>query len=599
MVKAAYRPSGSSIGGSTDRNELHDVACRELAEVCGVINAGHGQMVRLMADVLADDAWTGAGILSPHHWLTWKTSLSRQAASAVINLAKRSGELGATVAALCEGRISLESAGLIARYVPAEYEHSALELSEVATVSQLRRSVSRYYFDIEKPEREPEPAPEPPSAAPDPPSSSSSGSDEGLGGPDDEDKAPTPTGDDGAGEPEGEGADRGGSATSDGGAGAGPGASGSGDRCCHRHEPTGMQGGRYVWPSGRPIEERRDLTMGDGENGWYASIHLPEDLAAVFEGAVRARRDDLYRAAEKGLGPSDPRPRVTLVDALMSIMEGSLEEASAKRPGTDRYLIHAHLTGAPGGGNSLQLHLGATLPHHLRRLYTCDGNIRPVLETDGISVNIGRLHRIVSRRVRRLIEHRDGGCAVPGCGKRHALEVHHIWHWEDGGLTTTDNLLTLCRFHHRLHHLGHLRIWGDADGPRYTPDGVQFADASGRPLLPVGVAVCPAAGESLEKSARNVGLDPVGFESALGERVDYSQVFFSRRRPAPPGTPTRPPAPPPGGSPGSGDPPSSGPPDADRPPSGSSARNPGSNGRPAGGLPGADDDRSRLDPPAA
>jgi hypothetical protein len=469
--EAPGRPAWSerSGAGNHENHELHEVACRELAEVCGVLNAGHGRMVRLVADVLAAGAWSGVGVHSPHQWLMWKASLSRQAASAVINLAKRSTELAATARALCEGWISLETAGLIARYVPAEYEASVLEVASVLTVRQLRRSVSRYHFDFEHPRPAPDGA------------------------------APGSSND-----------------TVDGGSG-----------------PVGMQGGRLVRPSGEPVEERSEISMGSTDGGqWRASINLPPDLGATFEAALNARRHELYRRAEEELDPNDPRPRITLVDALMSIMEGSLRESDAAMPGTDRYLVHAHLVAAPGGGNALDLHLGATLPHHLRRLYMCDGKIRPVLETDGIPANVGRNQRIVSRRLRRLIEHRDGGCSVPGCGRVRGLEVHHVVHWEDGGLTTTDNLLTLCRRHHRMHHLGQLQIHGNADGPRHTPSGVRFADSRGRPLEPVGVPVAPPSDEPLVDSAARLGIDPEGFESALGERADYSQIFFSPSRPA-------------------------------------------------------------------
>ena len=32
------------------------------------------------------------------------------------------------------------------------------------------------------------------------------------------------------------------------------------------------------------------------------------------------------------------------------------------------------------------------------------------------------------------------------------MDAHHIHHWTDGGETSLDNLITLCRYHHRLLH---------------------------------------------------------------------------------------------------------------------------------------------------
>jgi len=474
---------------------LHDVASSELADLCGLANAAHGRMVEVVADALAEDAWDGAGILSPKHWVTWQTGMTDVMAADVVRLAKRRHELTATVTALRDGRISLASAGLIARYVPTDYELGVLDLALILTVRQLRRSVTRYHFDLDRPE----PPPPPPAPADPSGDSSDSGTDDGP--------SPDPEGgsdDDGADD---------GSDDTDAGAG-GP-------------EPDGMQGGRPL-TGGRPIEERRDLSCGtDDHDTFWLNAHLPADQGEVVRAALRARRDDLYREACQGLPEDAPRPTVTLADALVSLAEGALAGGAAAMPGNDRYLVHAHLTASPGGGNDLQLHLGATLPHHLRQLYTCDCRIRPVLETDGVPVNVGRLQHIVSRRVRRLIEHRDGGCTVPGCPRTSGLEIHHIIHWEDGGLTTTSNLVTLCRQHHRAHHLGLLGITGNADHPHHTPEGVTFTNRWGHRLQPGAAPRPPATGHSLGEVAARAGLSPDPYQHALGERLDHSAVTFN------------------------------------------------------------------------
>ena len=98
--------------------------------------------------------------------------------------------------------------------------------------------------------------------------------------------------------------------------------------------------------------------------------------------------------------------------------------------------------------------------------------ITPVLLHAGVPVSVGRSQHIVPDRTRRVVEHRDGGCRVPGCTARHFLEVHHIIHWDDDGPTDTWNLICLCPHHHRLHHQGKLGIVGNAD----TPGGVTFTD---------------------------------------------------------------------------------------------------------------------------
>ena len=48
---------------------------------------------------------------------------------------------------------------------------------------------------------------------------------------------------------------------------------------------------------------------------------------------------------------------------------------------------------------------------------------------------------------------RDRGCRFPGCDRPPAwTEGHHILHWTDGGRTELENLVALCRLHHRAVH---------------------------------------------------------------------------------------------------------------------------------------------------
>ncbi len=87
------------------------------------------------------------------------------------------------------------------------------------------------------------------------------------------------------------------------------------------------------------------------------------------------------------------------------------------------------------------------------------------------------------QRVRKLypIFERDGWlCAVPGCSARRNLHAHHIIFRSHGGSDDSENLTTLCAFHHqRGVHGGTVRITGQA------PDGLLFelGVREGRPPL--------------------------------------------------------------------------------------------------------------------
>ena len=93
--------------------------------------------------------------------------------------------------------------------------------------------------------------------------------------------------------------------------------------------------------------------------------------------------------------------------------------------------------------------------------------------------------RTVNSQLRRALEARDRGCRFPGCGARFT-EAHHVVHWQDGGETTLDNCLLLCRRHHRAVHEGAVTVCLDVNGQVvfFTPKGKALAGAPPRRLPP-------------------------------------------------------------------------------------------------------------------
>ncbi len=69
-------------------------------------------------------------------------------------------------------------------------------------------------------------------------------------------------------------------------------------------------------------------------------------------------------------------------------------------------------------------------------------------------MSVGRKTRTVPPAIRRALQRRDRGCRFPGCTCTRYVDAHHIHHWADGGATHIDNLVLLCRHHHRLVHEG-------------------------------------------------------------------------------------------------------------------------------------------------
>ena len=120
-------------------------------------------------------------------------------------------------------------------------------------------------------------------------------------------------------------------------------------------------------------------------------------------------------------------------------------------------------------------------PRTARRL-SCDASLVTVLEDEaGKVLNVGRRSRTVPAHIRRALLERDGVCRYPGCHESRYVDAHHIKHWAEGGETSLENLVTLCRFHHRQLHRGcyDVRMEGvSAETPDNEPRP-EFFGASG------------------------------------------------------------------------------------------------------------------------
>ena len=75
--------------------------------------------------------------------------------------------------------------------------------------------------------------------------------------------------------------------------------------------------------------------------------------------------------------------------------------------------------------------------------------------------------------IRRALKRRDGGCRFPGCTCTRFVDAHHIRHWADGGETSMNNLVLLCRRHHRLVHEEGFGVQAASSGAAWftRPDG--------------------------------------------------------------------------------------------------------------------------------
>jgi hypothetical protein len=98
---------------------------------------------------------------------------------------------------------------------------------------------------------------------------------------------------------------------------------------------------------------------------------------------------------------------------------------------------------------------GQRLSRTTIEMILCDCYISRVITAGRSNVlDVGRLTRTVSNAVWTALVVRDGHCQENGCtlGPGHC-EAHHVDYWEHGGRTDLENLILLCRYHHKQRHV--------------------------------------------------------------------------------------------------------------------------------------------------
>jgi hypothetical protein len=166
-------------------------------------------------------------------------------------------------------------------------------------------------------------------------------------------------------------------------------------------------------------------------------------LGAVVDAEARSRGED------------DRTPAQRRADALGEICRqwldrGDRPTVAGERPHLTVTVGAEALSGAPAS----ELDHTGPVSRQIARRIACDASVmRVVMAGRSEPVDVGRKTAVVPPAMRRAVIVRDRHCRFPGCDRpHHWCDAHHVDHWADGGPTATDNLLLLCRRHHRLVH---------------------------------------------------------------------------------------------------------------------------------------------------
>ena len=279
--------------------------------------------------------------------------------------------------------------------------------------------------------------------------------------------------------------------------------------------------------------EARELTCYFDDDGMLVlrGRMTPED-GAVFMKAVEAMvaaQNPCVVAEEDAANLSEKTFPQKRVDALLALAEqamSTMEEGLQPLSSADKYQVVVHIE--RGNEHQCSIESGA---HHLplspataRRL-CCDASLVPVLEdSSGNVLNVGRKTRAVPPSIRRALQIRDQSCRFPGCCESRYVDAHHVQHWCDGGETRLDNLVLLCRHHHRLLHQEGYEIvkHGEQRFEFLTPAGSAMPTA----LAPQFAGAEDVASETLaiEREHDGIGLEidsRTAWTRWEGEKMDY------------------------------------------------------------------------------
>ena len=176
---------------------------------------------------------------------------------------------------------------------------------------------------------------------------------------------------------------------------------------------------------------------------------MTADDGAPLLAAIRARADALEAEAHRA-GQVESAEAYA-ADALVALVDGG---------GAPKAVVYVHVSqsalarGHTEAGETCRIPGVGPISVAAARRLAAGGSVK-LLEMDGVDVQrVAHAGRTIPAALRSALEARDVACAVPGCNKRRDLEIDHLVPLADGGTTSLENLVRLCRWHHaqKTHH---------------------------------------------------------------------------------------------------------------------------------------------------
>jgi hypothetical protein len=243
-------------------------------------------------------------------------------------------------------------------------------------------------------------------------------------------------------------------------------------------------------------EQHRDRELihyYDHDGCLVIKARMPAEQGALIVKALEMTMENDFRDADVTAETPDPEPiAARRADALAEIAETYMNNDESSGSTADRYQVVVHVTaetshiedgphvtaetshiedGPHVTAETSHIEDGPHVTAETSRRIGCDCSVVAIKEGEnGQPLAIGRRSRSIPPPMHRALRIRDGGCRFPGCTNTRFVDGHHIEHWADGGETSLDNLVLLCRRHHHLVHEGGFACEKSADGEVFFKD---------------------------------------------------------------------------------------------------------------------------------
>jgi hypothetical protein len=428
------------MAASADAFSIRDTDCElrrarharleaEMTELWAYVNVGTHRFLTLVAEYDRDKGYERHGLVNTAQWLNWQCGIGMLAAREKVRVARALEGLPSIDAAFATGEVSYSKVRAITRVATPANEAALLDIARHGTASHVEKLVRKYRWTQRR--------------------------------------------------------DAGKLAK---------------DQHLAREASCFYDAGTFVLHARLPPEVGAIVRKALEVAGDVLRAAKREEVSAETSTAVPAEtgsRGFVGARREERLEPSAAAKRA---DALRLVMETFLSCRSDEIEGTssaDRYQVVVHVDQAvltdeikacADEPHRSELDVGPALALDTVRRLGCDCTLVGIVEgKDGEPLNIGRKTRAIPEPIRRALVARDRGCRFPGCD-RTRTEGHHVIHWADGGETKLSNLLSLCCFHHMLHHEGGFGITATGDGGFIftRPDGTVIPECGPQPAVAGG-----------------------------------------------------------------------------------------------------------------